>query len=106
MTALCTVLCGGQNAMDMAEFGRAAEPLLRASLTLPNGIPSHDTFSRLFRLLDPEKFGTAYQRFMATFLKQCQGVIAIDGRVLCRSFDRASGRSGFCNILCKTPAIR
>jgi predicted transposase YbfD/YdcC len=93
MIALCTVLSGGENATDMAEFAKAKEPLLRGFLRLANGIPSHDTFSRLFRLLDPEKFGAAFQRFMAAFSQQCQGVIAIDGKVLRRSHDRASGKS-------------
>jgi len=93
MIALCTVLCGGENATDMAEFAKAKEPLLRGFLRLANGVPSHDTFSRLFRLLDPEKFGAAFQRFMAAFSQQCQGVVAIDGKVLRRSHDRASGKS-------------
>jgi predicted transposase YbfD/YdcC len=67
--------------------------LLRGFLRLPNGVPSHDTFSRLFRLLDPDEFGAAFQRFMAAFSQQCQGVIAIDGKILRRSHDRASGKS-------------
>lgn len=91
--ALCTVLCGGQGAVDMALFGKAKEPFLREVLDLKNGPPSHDTFSRLFRRLDPDQFRTAFQRFMAAFSRNCQGVIAIDGKVLRRSFDRASGKS-------------
>ena len=43
MIALCTVLCSGQNATDMAEFAKAKEPFLRAFLSLKNGLPSHDT---------------------------------------------------------------
>ena len=93
MIALCTVLSGGENATDMAEFAKAKEPFLRDFLRLSNGIPSHDTFSRLFRLLDPEKFGAAFQRFMAAFSQRCQGVVAIDGKVLRRSHDRAKGKS-------------
>lgn len=93
MIALCTVLCGGQGAVDMALFARAKEPFLRGLLKLENGLPSHDTFSRLFRQLDPEQFRTAFQRFMAAFSKTHQGVVAIDGKVLRRSFDRAKGRS-------------
>lgn len=93
MIALCSVICGGENAMDMAMFAKAKEPLLRGFLRLPNGVPSHDTFSRLFRLLDPEAFGAAFQRFMLAFSQQCRGVIAIDGKVLRRSHDRASGKS-------------
>jgi predicted transposase YbfD/YdcC len=93
MIALCTVLCGGQSAVDMALFARAKEPFLRGFLTLANGLPSHDTFSRLFRLLDPAQFQVAFQRFMAGFSERCQGVVAIDGKVLRRSFDQASGKS-------------
>ena len=91
--ALCAVLCGGQSAVDMALFAKAKEPFLRGFLTLANGLPSHDTFSRLFRQLDPEQFRAVFQRFMSRFAIQCQGVIAIDGKVLRRSFDKASGKS-------------
>jgi len=55
--------------------------------------PSHDTFSRLFRNLDPDQFRDSFQRFMAQFSEQLQGVVAIDGKVLRRSFDRTSGKS-------------
>lgn len=93
MIALCCVLCGGQGAVDMAVFAEAKESFLRSFLTLANGPPSHDTFSRLFRNLDPDQFRDSFQRFMAQFSKQLAGVVAIDGKVLRRSFDRASGKS-------------
>ncbi len=93
MIALCCVLCGGQGAVDMALFAEAKESFLRSFLTLANGVPSHDTFSRLFRNLDPDQFRDSFQRFMAQFSEQMQGVVAIDGKVLRRSFDRASGKS-------------
>jgi hypothetical protein len=93
MIALCCVLCGGQGAVDMAVFAEAKEPFLRSILTLANGLPSHDTFSRLFRNLDPDQFRDSFQRFMAQFSEQLQGVVAIDGKVLRRSFDRASGKT-------------
>ena len=93
MIAFCTVLCGGQTAVDMALFAVAKEPFLRGFLTLQNGLPSHDTFSRLFRLLDPTQFRAAFQRFMTRFSETVHGVIAIDGKVLRRSFDHASGKS-------------
>lgn len=93
MIALCTVLCGGQGGVDMEIFAREKEPFLRGLLKLEKGLPSHDTFSRLFRTLDPEQFQAAFQRFMAAFSEQCQGVVAIDGKVLRRSFDRASNKS-------------
>jgi len=91
--ALCTVLCGGQGAVDMAVFAKAKESFLRDFLDLSNGPPSHDTFSRLFRNLDPDQFRLCFQQFMAQFSMQTQGVVAIDGKVLRRSFDRASGKS-------------
>jgi predicted transposase YbfD/YdcC len=93
MIALYTVLCGGQGAVDMALFARSKEPFLRSFLKLANGLPSHDTFSRLFRQLDSMQFRTAFQRFMARFSQSVEGVIAIDGKVLRRSFDHASGTS-------------
>src|SRR3954470_10881617 len=53
LIARCAALSGGEDCTDMALFGRAKEPLLRQFLRLPSGIPSHDTFSRVFRSLDP-----------------------------------------------------
>jgi predicted transposase YbfD/YdcC len=91
--ALCAVLCGGQGAVDMALFAKAKETFLRSFLELSNGPPSHDTFSRLFRDLDPDQFRLSFQQFMVQFSAQIQGVVAIDGKVLRRSFDRASGKS-------------
>jgi predicted transposase YbfD/YdcC len=79
--------------VDMAEFAEAKEPYLRGFLQLKNGLPSHDTFSRLFRHLDPAQFRATFQGFMRKSAEQCQGVVAIDGKVLRRSFDRASGKS-------------
>lgn len=93
LIALSAVLCGGQGAVDMALFAKAKEPFLSEFLDLKNGPPSHDTFSRLFRHLDPDQFRVAFQRFMAEFSATCQGVVAIDGKVLRRSFDTASGKS-------------
>ena len=91
--ALCTVLCGGQHASDMALFAREKETFLRQFLKLENGLPSHDTFSRVFRLIDPEQFRACFQKFMGKFSQACEGVIAIDGKVLRRSFDKASRKS-------------
>ena len=93
MIALRTVLSGGEDCTDMAEFVRAKLAFLRGFLVLEHGAPSHDTFSRLFRLLDPEQFGACFQRFVARFAETCQDVVAIDGKVLRRSFDKASGKS-------------
>lgn len=77
----------------MEDFAEEKEAFLREFLTLTNGLPSHDTFSRVFRALDPEQFRRCFQDFMARFAETCQGVIAIDGKVLRRSFDTASAKS-------------
>jgi predicted transposase YbfD/YdcC len=93
MIALCTVLSGGEDCTDMAEFACAKLDFLRGFLRLEHGAPSHDTLSRLFRLLDPAQFRDCFQRFMAGFAAASQGVVAIDGKVLRGSFDTASGKS-------------
>lgn len=91
--ALCAVMCGGETACDMALFAREKEAFLREFLKLENGPPSHDTFSRVFRLLDPEQFRLCFEKFMSSFAQSCAGVIAIDGKVLRRSFDKTSSLS-------------
>src|SRR3979490_2325906 len=92
--ALAAILCGAESCSDMAEFGEAKEGLLRLFLRLEHGIPSHDTFSRVFRLLDPDAFEAAFRRFMAAFAKanrlNLTGVIAIDGKALRGAFERGS----------------
>ena len=60
MIALCTMLYGGEDCSDMPLFGHTKEPFLRQFLTLKHGIPSHDTFSRVFRLLDPTAFAACF----------------------------------------------
>ena len=87
--AFAATLCGAETCCDMALFGRSKEGLLREMLPLRHGIPSHDTFSRVFRLLDPEAFGAAFRRFTAGFAERLGGsadragqVVAIDGKSL------------------------
>ena len=95
--ALCTLLCGGETCTDMALFGQAKREFLGSFLKLGNGIPSHDTFSRVFRLLNPEAFHTWFVGFMEQFAQAGpeagQGVVALDGKTLRRSYDRAEGNS-------------
>jgi DDE_Tnp_1-associated len=82
--ALAAVLCGAEGCADMADFGAAKEDVLREVLRLEHGIPSHDTFSRVFRLLDPDAFETAFASFMGAFAKsnRLKGVVAIDGKAI------------------------
>ena len=93
--ALLAVLCGAEGPSDMARFGRSKELLLRGILRLEHGIPSHDTFSRVFRLLEPRAFENAFRRFMAAFAKfnrlDLTGIIAVDGKALRGAYER--GRS-------------
>jgi predicted transposase YbfD/YdcC len=91
--ALVASVCGAESCVDFAEFAQDREVLLREFLKLENGLPSHDTFSRVFRLLDPEAFGRAFAAFLDDLGSDGRGVLAIDGKTLRRSFDRAAGRS-------------
>lgn len=90
--ALAAVLCGAKGATDMALFGRSKEGLLRQFLHLEHGIPSHDTFSRIFRLLEPQAFEAVFRRFMAAFAKAngvaLSGVVAVDGKALRGAYER------------------
>jgi predicted transposase YbfD/YdcC len=92
--ALVALLCGAETCSDMADFGQSKEGLLRLVLGLEHGIPSHDTFSRVFRLLKPEAFELAFRRFMAAFAKanglNLTGVVAIDGKALRGAYERGS----------------
>jgi hypothetical protein len=65
----------------MAEFAEGREEFLRGFLKLEHGVPSHDTFSRVFRLLDPDQFRSCFQRFMARFPETAQGVIEVGRQV-------------------------
>ncbi len=91
--ALVASICGAESCVDFADFARDREALFREFLELPAGPPSHDTFSRVFRLLDPSAFATCFQSFLDALGEDSAGVVAIDGKTLRRSFDRAAGRS-------------
>lgn len=86
--ALAAVLCGAEDCTDMALFGRAKLDLLRQVLKLEHGAPSHDTFSRVFRLIAPEPFEAAFARFAAAFAGALTGVVAIDGKALRGAYER------------------
>ena len=88
---LAALLCGAEGCTDMADFGRAKQGFLRTMLRLEHGIPSHDTFSRVFRMLDPTAFEAAFRQFMAAFGKAVaiKGVVAIDGKAVRGAFERS-----------------
>jgi predicted transposase YbfD/YdcC len=90
--ALAATLCGAETACDIAEFGRLKRDALGQFLRLENGTPSHDTFSRVFRLLEPEEFERVFRQYMAAFAKahdiDLSGVIAVDGKSLRGAYER------------------
>jgi len=90
--ALCGVLCGADGWVEIEQFGTAKEAWLRTFLALPNGIPSHDTFGRVFAALDPAQFEQGFGLWVDALAAQLSGVIAFDGKALRRSHDRAAGK--------------
>jgi predicted transposase YbfD/YdcC len=93
---LAATLCGAKSCVEVAEFAEGCKEELSAIIELPYGAPSHDTFSRLFRLLDPAELATAFTAFMTALraelgLGPTQGVVAIDGKSLRRGYEK--GRS-------------
>ena len=86
-------VCGGETCSDFADFAVDREDLFREFLRLKNGVPSHDTFSRIFRLLDPKAVAACFAQFLKDLGQAGAGVVAIDGKTLRRSFDAAAGRS-------------
>jgi predicted transposase YbfD/YdcC len=90
--AICGVLCGAEGWVEIEEFGRAKQAWFTDVLTLPNGIPSHDTFGRVFAHIDPKQFEASFVQWVQGLSKTVQGVIAIDGKTLRRSHDQAAGK--------------
>lgn len=86
--ALTAVLCGAEDCTDMAIFAQAKLDVLREVMKLEHGAPSHDTFSRVFRMLKPEPFEAAFARFTAKFSGALKGVVAIDGKAVRGAYQR------------------
>jgi predicted transposase YbfD/YdcC len=90
--AICGVLCGADGWVEIEEFGNAKKAFFTDLLDLPNGIPSHDTFGRVFALIDPKQFEASFIQWVQGVSQKIQGVIAIDGKTLRRSHDQAAGK--------------
>jgi predicted transposase YbfD/YdcC len=88
--AFVAVLCGATGCCEMAEFGRTKIRFLKRFLTLKHGVPSHDTFSTVLRMIDPKALDAAFGSLTATLMKALAdgGVIAIDGKSLKRAYDK------------------
>ncbi len=90
---LAATLCGAKSCVDMADFAAANEDELAEIVDLRHGAPSHDCFSRVFRLLDPDEMARAFAGFVAALrqglgLDPVKGVVAVDGKSLRRGYER------------------
>ena len=91
---LCGVICGADDWAALERFGNAKLTWFRTFLALPHGIPSHDTFGRVFAALDPEAFKAAFLAWVGTLAAVMPGdVIAIDGKTLRHTFDTAADKA-------------
>jgi predicted transposase YbfD/YdcC len=91
--ALAATLCGAKSCVEIAEFVDGNEEDLREIVSLKHGVPSHDTFSRVFRLLDPTELALTFTAFMAAFRRELglpppKGVVAIDAKALRRGYEK------------------
>lgn len=91
---LCAVISGADNWVMIEEFGQAKEDWFAEQLGLKHGIPSHDTFGYVFAAIDTEQFSACFTRWAADLANLTDGeVIAIDGKTVRRSLDKASGNA-------------
>ena len=83
--AILAVLCGADDWVEISFWGEANLPWLQEKGLCLNGIPSHDTFSRFFRFVDPQAFQKCFINWTQKISKVIGGVIALDGKTLCNS---------------------
>ena len=92
--ALCAVICGADNWVAIEEFGKAKEAWFTELLGLQHGIPSHDTFGEVFMVIDTEQFSECFSNWVCDLARLTDGeIIAIDGKCIRRSIDRASKKA-------------
>ena len=91
--AICAVICGAEGWVDIENFGKSKMSWLKTFLELPNGIPSHDTFGRVFSLIDPEEFQESFHSWAQSIHELMDGqVIAVDGKQVRGSKDGFLGK--------------
>jgi predicted transposase YbfD/YdcC len=92
--AICAVICGADSWVEIEEFGNAKIDWFRTFLELANGIPSHDTFGRVFALLDPDQFRSGFVSWIQAISRITEGeIVAFDGKTLRRSHDNSLGKA-------------
>lgn len=93
LIALCAAICGADNWVDIELFGESKREWFAKFLDLSNGIPSHDTFGRVFARLDAEQFQRGFVNWVQAVCEVLEGqVVAIDGKTVRRSHDRSIGK--------------
>ena len=91
--AICAVICGADSWVLMETYGKKKEKWLKQFLELPNGIPSHDTFARVFARIDPQQLQNSFLSWIKSINKITEGeVIAIDGKTLRHSYDKGKDK--------------
>jgi predicted transposase YbfD/YdcC len=90
---ICAAICGADDWNTVELFGRSKKEWFGTFLELPNGIPSHDTFWRVFKSLDSEQFERCFMKWMSSLSNLANQVVAIDGKQLRRSFDAQAGKA-------------
>ena len=92
--AVCAVIACAESWDDIALYGRSKLVWLRTFLELSNGIPSHDTFRRVFMLIDPDAFEAGFAAWVGSLVDRFdREVVAIDGKTVRRSFDHGREQS-------------
>lgn len=90
---ICAVICGAENWVEIEAYGHSKADWLKTFLALPNGIPSHDTISRLFTRLDPAQLQDCFVSWVKTIVQLSAGeVVSIDGKTARRSYDKGKGK--------------
>lgn len=93
LLSLCAVVCGADTFVAIEEYGEAKEEWLKTIVPMPNGVPSHDTIGRVFALLDPKALSAAFTAWTQVVADRVEGVVAIDGKTLRRSFRDGSSKA-------------
>jgi predicted transposase YbfD/YdcC len=92
--AVCAVICAADNWTEVEQYGVAKKDWFATFLELPNGIPSHDTFNRVFSFINPEEFQRCFSGWVRAAAEITKGqVVAIDGKTLRRSYDKKSNKA-------------
>src|SRR5436305_13347615 len=89
--AICAVICGAESWEDVEQFGNEKREWLETLLELENGIPSHDTFGRVFARINPQEFEQCFFDWVSSLIEVISGVIAVDGKTMRRSHDKKKG---------------